>query len=328
MQEPFETYVLMEYDFPFHAVNQALTERVRRVECEWGSFVLKKSRVSQAQLAFVAHALHYLKHKGFIWVAPFVRNKYGEPFVPAQNGNYYVTEWIPHSDVRGDRTEKLWTRMAEMHRLAMGYQYDRDARARFDAQALSREWARQMRVLEHVKDKAEARHYRSPFDTAFLANYEKLSEMGKEALDLLENWQRRQSGGRPVRTTLCHGRMQRNHMLEDRNGELYFIGFDHAGLDTPLRDLVSVLRSQIAASGWERAFDETALERYEEVCPLTEEERQLLAICLLFPQRVIREAAAYAQPQRNRSELTSVKRLERRLHQTELSRMLVRDWIG
>ncbi|GAB7388682.1 CotS family spore coat protein [Bacillaceae bacterium] len=320
----FETCVLCEYDFPLHSASVMKPGRLYKIQCEWGTFVLKKSRRSRQGLYFIAEAIRFLHSKGFFYAVPFYGTKYGEPFVFTEKACYYVTEWIPAvPGATSSGKELFWTRLAEMHQLSMGFQYDHYEMRKLTADNLFSRWKRGLQTLRECRELAEQRKFASPFDVAFLANYHYICDMAELALKYLGEWRDNISSRRILRTAISHGRLHEGNVLVDGEGELYFIDFDHANLDTPVRDLALCLRRILSRTDWDADSLFARIARYESVCPLTREERLLLAICLLYPQQVLQDVSAYYGRARDWSEWQSVKNLERHIHHLMLARQTV-----
>lgn len=325
--------VLHEYDLAYDPVFP-LTPNVWKIHSPFGPFALKKSRVDPGHLTNINGQLQRLAAHHFSAVMPFVLNKFGESVIPVPSGQgaYYVTRWIGRSLAQTDEQEwetEVLRLMARMHRYTVQIAPATMMMKRWNVitvQRLMRRWTNGLQLLQRFKETCEREKYPSPFSVAFLANSSYIIETVQQAIEHLRHWAEKVDEQNEMRYVLCHGRLHRGNIVRQRKGRFVFIDFDHANMDTPVRDLALFIRRHLPEYDWNRHTADEWLNHYEKIFPLTDDEKHLLAIYLMYPQKIIRCVQFYLHRSSfsSLSELDMVHRLEKYLHHF----LLIRDYTG
>ena len=85
--------------------------------------------------------------------------------------------------------------------------------------------------------------------------------------------------------------MQHNVLFGRR--EMILTNFEHAHLDIQCVDVALFLRKIMEKQGWRIAQGEKFLNAYECICPLKDQERLILALRLLYPEKLWKLANHY-----------------------------------
>ncbi|MBO8172530.1 MAG: phosphotransferase [Bacillaceae bacterium] len=331
---PYEEYVLREYDLVPRTIIPLPGKNVWKVVTPFGHFLLKKSHASSEQLQFVAEHLQVLARKGFSAALPFVPTKYGEAFVSSESGLYYLVPWVEGPLSRDwqeneslDWHEKVLEKMAQMHYLTLRF-WSRNHKFhqwnRVTGQKLIRRWEKRLDMVKKYNEEVKKSAYPSPFETAFKANASSIVEMGKTAIAQLREWLDRKKQFRHV---FCHGRLHRENILFNQRGQVVFIDFDHANLDTPVRDLALFFRRHMNRFDWHFEVGDDWMEIYQTIFPLTEQERRLMSVYLLYPERIMKLIQQYQNRDRDSSEIFFVRQFEKQVNQCLLIRQFAYHFI-
>ncbi len=311
-----EIYPLFqEYDMFAQTIEVLKAPNVYKVMTPFGSYVCKRTTVSQGRLLNVAGILRHLVQRGWDGAVPIVYSKYGEPFVQSGDNLYYLTPWVPPA--RDESAVEDWgaksaVRLAELHHLTQNYRFDDPRQVEPLIDALLARWTAWRELAEESRETARTRAYPSPFDVVFLANYAFISDLAEKAINTLRQWRERHRTFAHFRLSLIHGFPHPSHILSDRTGSARMINFDRAVFDTPVRDLTLFYRSYFQSAGDEATASEL-YRRYTGIFPLRPEEVDLLAVFLSYPERVMRDIEAYYGRKRDWNELSAVRRLEKDL---------------
>lgn len=324
-----EELIYKEYDFYPQAIENM--GRVSKIKCDRGVFALKKTSVGQEQLLFLEKAFHHLKRNGFNQYVPFYPNKFGDSYLAFQNECYYVTPWI--EDIMEEKYCDDWEMkmiqcIARLHRATINFEESYEKQPSLSSRNLLQRWHKRLGQMIQYKKFAQDREMMSPIEVAFVSHFEYLHELSLRAIRYLKEWEERTVQKEGMRTVLCHGHIHRKNVLQNKD-EFYLIDFDHAIMGSPARDLALFYRRHVEkAMEWE---DETALEwlkAYEEEFPLEREEKILLAIYLLFPERIFKEIELYYQGVRDWHPLKQVRYFEKQMKATYLIRRFVKEMLG
>lgn len=323
-----EQWVLREYDFYPQRVEQI--GKVKKISCDRGIFALKNTSLSEKQLKWLARCLRHLREESFSSFLPFHANKFGDEFVIMYGSAYYITPWM--EDKVEEKYRQNWEMqimkcVGEMHRKTVHLAEESLLPRTLSLSAIEKRWKKRLKKMDEYKQFAEQREVMSPMEVAFVEKYEYLQKLGHRAIDYLREWHEHQAE-RNVRYVLCHGHIQRKHVLHD-DENCYLIDFEQANMDIPARELALFYRRHIDVSG-ERA-EEVALQwlaAYEKEFPLEREEKLLLAIYLLFPERIFKEIEGYYQKARPWHALKYASYFDRQIKATFSIRKFIKKMLG
>ncbi|MBN2910193.1 phosphotransferase [Polycladomyces sp. WAk] len=299
-------------------------EGVLRVQTEDGIFALKKSSCSADRLAWLHKVMETVHAKGQEIFLPWVNTSDGEPFVQTTDAVWYATPWV-ESDAGLRETvpiEELPTMLAHIHRSAfpvVGKQSEQ--KQVIDAERLQ-VWKDKLEKLCEYREVMESRTFRSPFDHAFAADAEYVDKALRFAVKGMEKFMQSDKGIAP-RYTLCHGRIHPSNLLKKDDGWVW-IDWDHAAVDSPVRDLGAFFRrfSQRLDHEKEPQF---YLTRYEERWKLSGKEKKLLALYLAYPERPLRLLARYYEMPDRIEETIAIRRWEEEIAHLRWLQSLIRS---
>jgi spore coat protein YsxE len=324
-----EELIYKEYDFYPQSIENFGS--VSKITCDRGIFALKKTSVGQGQLLFLEKTFHYLERNRFNHYVPFYPNKFWDSYLAFQNECYYVTPWI--EDIMEEKYCDNWELkmmqcIGRLHRATSNFEESNAKQPSLSSRTLLQRWHKRLVHMIEYKKFAQDREMMSPIEVAFVSHFEYLHELGLRAIRYLREWIERAAHQEEMRTVLCHGHVHRKNVLQNKD-EIYLIDFDQAVMGSPARDLALFYRRHIEkAMDWE---DETALEWlkvYEEEFPLEREDKILLAIYLLFPEKAFKEIELYYQGARDWNALKQVRYFERQMKATYLIRKFVKEMLG
>lgn len=327
-RKDIEELIYKEYDFYPQSIENM--GRVSKIICDRGSFALKKTAVEQEQLLFVEKAYHHLKKNGFNHYVPFYPNKYEDSFFSFQDDCYYVTPWI--EDIVEEKYSDAWELkmiqcIGKLHRATVDFDEGYKKRVYLSSPILLQRWHNRLVQMIEYKKFAQDRELMSPIEVAFVSHFEYLHGLSLRAIRYLKDWIERTKEKDGMRMVLCHGQVHRKNVVQDMD-QFYFINFDKSAMGSPARDLAIFYRRHVEKTmEWN---EETALEwlrAYEEEFPLEKEDKILLAIYLLFPERIFKEIELYYQGERDWHPLKQVRYFEKQMKATYLIRRFVKEML-
>lgn len=301
---------------------------ILRVQTADGAFALKKSSCSAEQLSWLHKVIEAVHAKGQEIFLPWLKTSDGELFVQTEDAVWYATSWV-ESDAGLQETipiEELPIILAQIHRSAfpvIGKQSER--KQNVNAERLQ-VWNDKLGKLSEYREVLESRTFQSPFDRAFVANAEYVEQALRFAITGMEKFIQSNKGIAP-RFTLCHGRIHPSNLLKKDDGWVW-IDWDHAAVDSPVRDLGAFFRrfSQQLDHEKEPQF---YLTRYEEGWKLTGKEKKLLALYLAYPEQPLRLLTRYYEMPGRIEETTAIRRWEEEISHLRWLQSLIRSlWLS
>lgn len=303
------------------------TGRVWKVVMPEGEYALKNSRVPREKLLLLHQMLEQVREEGFPHLLPWVKNKKDEPVVQAGNEVWYATPWKNAGEPKSISPTETVQALARLHSLTEPIieRYP-ELQKRIDQDFIG-QWKKKKNRLSEYIETVEKREFPSPFDQSFQLLKEQLDESFTFAIRGLERFVETDDGV-PPRYALCHRRMHDSNLVRDEE-QFYFIDFDHAQVESPVRDLALAIQRFTA----DRDVSETPhdlLKAYESAYLLKPKEKRLLALYLSYPERMMKTLKLYYEtPHLSQTEAQTVKRLEAEFAQMEQLHELVRQlWPG
>lgn len=288
-------------------------ERVRgvwRVETEDGIFALKKASCSAKKLSFLHQAMEEARRQGVEGILPWVSCGKGRPFLEEKGRAWYATRWYGEVlDAREAPAEELIRQLAIFHRV-FEKPAERGGEFRYRAgRELIERWKGHRERIREYGSQLKTREFSSPFDQLLKEQADLLDKAFSFAVRGMERFVDTEKGV-PPRYTLCHGRIHPNNILRGDRGWIW-IDWDHARVDSPVRDLALFFRQFSGPSdGGGRIL--SLLEVYERERRLSKKEKKLLALYLAYPDGLAQLLRQYRKPG-GIAEAEAVRRLRKEL---------------
>jgi spore coat protein YsxE len=305
--------------------------RVWRITLRDGVYALKKSGASREKLLLLHRLLKEIRSQGFNHLLPWIPTRQGEPVVTLTRSNWYATPWKSSYGISENEKQPTVTglvqALAHFHRLSEPLvQAYPDLCTLVNEETLGK-WKQRQEKLAEISERMKSREFQSPFEKCFSAHKENIDQSLTFFLRGMERFMEKE-GGKSPRYSLCHRRIHPSNVARDEE-RFYFIDFDHAQVDSPVRDLALVMRRYAAFEG-DPEKPLQILETYEAEWPLQPKEKKLLALYLAYPERLLKTIQRYyEEPKVAHMEAQAVKRLEEDLHHLDLLQEAVKSlWPG
>lgn len=263
-----------------------------------GLHMLKGHRGSEDKAEKISQLLESLSEVQFFKTDLPVRSKEGAFIVKSSDEeSYLLKKW--HEGRECDPKSELdvcrsMEGLAIFHTHARNiWNLEEDMREKYEGTNLIFEMERHTRELKKVQSFIRKKQKKSEFESAYL---EIIPRFLTEAETICRKM--RDSGYEKIRREaleqgkICHGEYMQHNVLFDRS-KLILTNFEHARLDVQCVDVALFLRKVMEKQGWKVHQGEKFLRAYEVVRPLGEEERQVLALRMSYPEKLWKLANHY-----------------------------------
>lgn len=314
IESGIDPQILNEYDLQVKKARRI--KSYIKLETNTGTFALKIAKISLNQAVRIVNINQYLSDNNFS-IARINPNKYADPFIPINDGIVYLTDWIDGNELAlNNKTHLLLLikRMAEMHRLGFLFSSENVEYPFIDEIYLKKYWEERVDWLKNYNRKLKRKGSLSTFEHIFITYLPFIIDWSEKAIEQLNQWIIEFDSIKELRRTITHGKFHHRNAVITSNNNVFLFDFDHASIDTPIRDLAYFLRYYILNKE-HRNWAKEWLEVYQEIVPLSEAEQRLLAIYLLFPERLINTVKRYYLKQSNLHEEEYLKKLQLRWEQ-------------
>lgn len=282
---------LMADNYPNLDVNEMTViqsggiKTIWKMETSQGPMCLKRIRKSIPSVQFTAAAQDYLYNKG-AFVAKITPTHKGELFFVHEGYALALYQWIDGSDLEMDENPKHLEiglkGLAKFHQDSVGFvpPADCEVSSRMGA------WPDHYKKLtdELAKWKVVAQKEQTSFHEAYLKTVDEMLAMANHASQLLQTsyydeWVK-QIGEHGY---FCHQDYGAGNALL-AGEDVYILDLDNLTYDIPLRDVRKLIVKRMdELQQWDPDELQRIMSWYESAFPLTDAQRRILYIDLLFP---------------------------------------------
>ncbi|MBM7865176.1 CotS family spore coat protein [Heliobacterium gestii] len=313
-----------------------------RIEDPGGLWVLKRFPHPVKDLQLIFRLQHHLTVRGFRRFSPIRLTPQGALCLSVGSDHWLCSGWIEGRECDFDRWRDLAvtaTAVAELHYAGRGF-----IAPEFAGRNLWRQWPRlfatKLAQMEACRQGAERRMEQQvgtgegqdesiEFDRLYLAHAEALLVEAREACALLDHspyhmlMEREASEG-----GICHHDLAHHNVILNEEGQISFLDFDHAVMDTRLHDIGSLLIRALKRDRWSVEKGVNLLMAYHDAYPLSQGEREVLAAFLSFPNDFWQYGCAYYFESLGQPAEYHIKRLKRFLNHQKHRRRFLSEFPG
>lgn len=251
-----------------------------------GPVCLKRIHRPEKKALFSINAQNYLAEKGGR-VPGIIRNKNDVLFTKQGPFLFVLYDWIEGGvfDLAVDPDlEVVMKGLAEFHLWSEGYHPPEGIPVFKKLGRWPNHYIKRCQQLESWKLIAQSTPD-NPFSQLYLQEIDYFIQQGRETLDRLMNskyvpWIEQQSAN----PTLCHQDYGAGNTVLGNDGKIWVIDLDTVSYDLPIRDLRKMIIPLLDTTGeWDEARFQLMMNAYESVNPLTDEQKEVMYIDMLFP---------------------------------------------
>ncbi|MED3623796.1 CotS family spore coat protein [Neobacillus thermocopriae] len=260
---------------------------VWKVETTEGTFCLKRIRKSLPIVKFTTSAQAYLSSKGAL-VAAIIPTKDNNLYFVHEGYALVLYSWIEGTDLDMEKNQEHLEiglkGLAQFHKDTVGFVPPSDCET-YNRMGV---WPDNFKkMLEEFKQwKLVSEQLNTPFHQTYLNIADEIIEMAEKSVQLLDRscyheWVK-EIGEYGY---MCHQDYGKGNALQTEKG-VYVLDLDNLAYDIPLRDVRKLIFKRMAElESWDLNLVEHLINCYASVFPLTEDQRKIIYIDLLFPHK-------------------------------------------
>lgn len=258
------------------------------LETNQGLKLFKNFNGSKSKLEFENKMKEGLLGKGLNKIDSYVRNREGQLISEDTLGNKYVIKnWFLGDECNLKEITQIreaGVNLGRMHQMMRKLPLEH-VKEYPEHSLLPKIFQRHNRELKRVKGYIRDKKQRNEFEACFLTSFDAFYEQAITATELLEKSAYETLINDTVgEQRICHGSYNYHNILFTGEG-VATTNFDKAGIDLQINDLYAFLRKIMEKNNWKMSFARAAIEGYETVLPLKQEEAQMLYILMLYPEK-------------------------------------------
>ncbi len=279
--------ILDNYDIPVTSVVRGrgawicITPKAR--------YLLKSYPYSENHVIYEAMLKSLIVERGCPWIDTTIYNKEGQILTATKDGTRYVLkQWFDgrECDLKSIEHMKLAVQnLAALHRLMKNMRFECEwlkyAR-HLPADTWMQKRAQEMKMIDgymHRKKKI------SPFEQMYIRHYPHFKAQAAEAVKMLEIAHYNQLYQTALEErTFCHGAYSHHNVLICKN-HIVAVNFERAQMNTQVDDLYYFMRKALEKNEWQVTLGRQMLAAYEQVQPISANEKCYLYGLFLFPEK-------------------------------------------
>lgn len=261
-----------------------------------GYKIINETRTSAGRLVWEHKVKTHLKESGFVNIDSFCLNKEGNISSIGQGGiRYVIRDWYvgEECNIRNiDEIKKASVNLAVLHTYLRNIEpYEGSVCA--VAQDILASFEKHNTELGHIRNFLRNRKEKNDYELALVQAFPDYYRIAVNVLECLKV-----SRFGELMTEACrnnrvmHGSYTYHNIIMCGDSIATTV-FDRCTYGLQLMDLYYFLRKVMEKNEWNIMYGEAVLEGYESICPLPEDERVVLALLLLYPEKFWKLASYY-----------------------------------
>ena len=276
--------VLEQYDIEVNS-----TRKVRgAVLCDTdvGALLLTEAAVSDHKLPVLEMLLTQISGCGYERVDSIFINKEGELITEAEDGTRYVLKrWFSGRECDVKREQEVLEAVRNLARLHRMMKLPGEESGEFPGNNLQEEFRRHNRELRKVRTFIRNRTAKGTFEQVVLEHFEAKNLWAEQAeKKLLSSAYERLTQTSREEGTIIHRDYNYHNVWMTSKG-IATTNFEHFANDIQASDLYYFMRKVLEKHEWNTELGRAMLRVYQEIMPLSEEERDYLAIRFSYPEK-------------------------------------------
>ena len=279
-----------------------------------GERCLKRINYGPQKLLFVYGAKEHLIKNGFKNVDEYFINIEGDPYALVNEDLYTLSEWLGGRECDFHNIEEVRLAaktLASMHEASKGYEPPENSKLKSDLGRWNHLMEKRVKSLDKMRDMLRKKINKSDFDMIYMKSMEFYKEMGKKALNTLnESSYYELCALSEAEKSFCHHDFTYHNIILNDKNDVYIIDFDFCKREVRTFDIANFMIKVLKRVDWDISFAEAIIESYNSVSKLSSEEYKVLYAFLQFPQRYWRLANRYYYNEVNWGQNTFYKKLQ------------------
>lgn len=298
-------------------------------ETDQGLKILREYAGRESRVDFQDRLLTRIKAAGMDGVDSYVRNKENQILsADRMNHTYILKDWYEGTECniyQPNEIQEATRNLALLHR-AMAWPEAEDIQDTV-IHSVKDEFLKHTRELKKIMNYMRRRSCKSEFELYFAKYFDLFYDEAEKVLLQVQDWDEalfqehiRKNG------QLCHGEYTHHNVIMSRQ-KVITINFEKYQPDTPMHDLYQFMRKVLEKNEWAPSVGELMLETYEQINPLTEEERQNLYFRFAYPEKFWKMANHYYNSNKAWIPEKNIEKLKKLVEQNSAKHSFLKQYV-
>lgn len=288
-----------------------------------GMRILREFRSTDTKAELAQQVKEHLEKQGCFKVDLYERNKEGKLITETAMGNRYVLKrWFKGEDCDLKKMEHVELAARHLAKLHKAMCHVTETPLVFQADTFQERFLKHNRELRRVRSYIKDKKQRNEFELLFLSVFSEFYQEAEAAEEQLKKIDVAQLYEKVTADqTMCHGSYNYHNLIVTKSG-MATGNFEKTHLQLQVMDLYEFVRKLMEKTSWNFDVLKRVISSYEKEKPLTPEEKQVLRVSLLYPEKFWKISNYYIN---NKKTWMSGKKIDKiqRLQQQKNSRRLL-----
>ncbi|ONI44010.1 hypothetical protein AN641_08490 [Candidatus Epulonipiscioides gigas] len=301
--------LLSEYDLEVYKSQYNRSNFI--LDTNKGKYILRKVNIQTSQIIFMYTAINHLRKNGFMQIGAIYPTKKNSPFVQNFNQNYILQSYKTSLEIEFKNKEdikEIVKLLANFHKCGLNLETSNILDNSIHIKDIYSYFSKRIKETHALKKNIQPLSQKTEFEIMFLKDYKDYLYLENLALMCIdENSCNALIEIAKTNKTLAHNEYK-YHSVGKIDNEIHLINIDKCGINMQINDLSSILAKVMQKNEWDTKFLSVLLEEYEQIKPLSLEEKAVLKALLIFPEKFASMCNNYLQcKRRNNYSMFSVK---------------------
>ncbi len=266
-----------------------------------GKYILRKMNIPTEQILFMHEAVNHLRANGFLQVNPIYLTKKKLPYVISR-GQIYVlqdyedgveVEFKDENDLKG-----MVELLANFHKSGINFETEYKNAEDMHVKDIYMYFTKRTRETHNLKKKIIPLSQKTNFEILFLRDYKAYEDLEKLALECID----KSSCEKIMKDAMITKSLVHNdykyHAVNRIDKNYTLIHIDKCAYNIQVLDLSSILIKIMQKNKWDTQLLFKLIKAYEDVRPLSKDEKSVLKAMLIFPEKYATICNKYLQCKR------------------------------
>ncbi|WP_305767412.1 CotS family spore coat protein [Candidatus Epulonipiscium viviparus] len=266
-----------------------------------GKYILRKVNTQHEQIIFMYEAINHLYKNGFTQTEIIYPTKKNLPYVTITGQTYILQSHKNSLEIEFKNTEDIIAiikLLANFHKCGLNLKTSVHDASPIHMKDVYSYFTKRIKETNTLKKAIQPLSQKTEFEAMFLKDYKDYLDLENLALMCInENSCTSLIKHATTNRTLAHNEYK-YHSVGKTNSQLYLLNIDKCGINMQIQDLSSILSKIMQKNSWDIEFLKILLTEYENIRPLSIDERAVLKALLIFPEKFASMCNNYLQCKR------------------------------
>ncbi len=253
-----------------------------------GKYILRKLNIPAEQILFMYEAVNHLRENGFLQVSLIYPTKKKLPYAISRGQVYVLQSYADGEEVEfkdSHDVKGIVELLANFHKCGVNFDTQHRSSDDMHIKDVYAYFSKRLRETHNLKKKIVPLSQKTEFEIMFLKDYSTYEKLEKMALDCIDpsSCSRVMKQAKETKS-LVHNDYKYHTISRVKDG-YYLSNVDECTYNMQVLDLSSILVKIMQKNNWDTSLLCTLIQVYEDIRPLSDDEKSVLKALLIFPEK-------------------------------------------